>query len=260
MARHYATSPGTTRMLKRFISVNRLCSEYLLRRIPSFFDSPSNEEELKRRIQHNIIDLRPGRIIEIGGIDRPLISRNDAYTYIGVDIEVNDRCHEIYDQFIVQTIEKPLDLSARMLISITLLEHVRDNRAAIASIAEALEPDGTTHHYIPSKWHPYSIVLRMVGPVAQRKLIRILRPNAESVTGYPSFFDHCSTRAMRKLFAENGLVAIETKAYYRANDYFAFFVPAYILISLFENICRALKLELFASGFVISARKPSSSD
>ena len=65
---------------------------------------------------------------------------------------------------------------------------------------------------------------------------------------------------MRKLFTENGLVAIETVAYYRANDYFAFFLPAYILISLFENLCRVFDLELLASGFVISARKPSNYD
>jgi hypothetical protein len=247
-------------MLQRFVSFNRSCSEYLLRRFPSFFDSPSYEDELKRRILNSIIDLRPDRIIEVGGIDRPLISKNEAYAYIGVDIEANNRCHEIYDRFILQTIEKPLDLSAKMLISTTLLEHVPDNTAAIANIANALEPGGATHHYIPSKWHPYAVALRLVGPVAQKKLIRVLRPWAASVTGYPAYFDHCSARAMWTLFAENGFVEIKTEVYYRANDYFAFFLPAYILISLFENFCRALRCELFASGFVISARRPSNRD
>ena len=61
---------------------------------------------------------------------------------------------------------------------------------------------------------------------------------------------------MRRLFVANGLVDIDVKAYYRANDYFAFFVPAYVLVSLFENLCQAFKIELLASGFVISARKP----
>lgn len=248
------------RMLERFFALNRSCSDYLLRRFPSLFGSPSYEDELSRRIQRDIVELRPERIIEIGGIDRPLISRSDAYDYIGVDIEANQRCHEVYDRFIVQTVEKPLDASAKMLISITLFEHVPNNRAAIESIAKALEPGGTTHHYIPSKWHPYAIALRMVGPVAQKKLIRILRPGAASVTGYPAFFDRCTTRAMRNLFIENGLDNIEIVAYFRANDYFAFFVPAYILVSLFENLCGAVGLEIFASGFVISAAKPSDRD
>jgi hypothetical protein len=99
----------------------------------------------------------------------------------------------------------------------------------------------------------------MVGPEAQKKLIRILRPSAAAVTGYPAFFDHCSAPAMRQRFAASGLVDIDVKPYYRANDYFAFFVPAYVLVSLFEKFCRTFNIELFASGFVISARKPSES-
>lgn len=244
-------------MLQRFVSLNRSCSEYLNRRFPSFFGSPSYQDELRRRVKKSLDDLHPRRIIEVGGIDRPLISKSRAYTYVGVDIEAQEQCYEIYDHFVVQSIEQPLGVSAEIVMSITLLEHVIDNKAAVTNIARALNPGGATHHYLPSKYHPYAIALRMVGPDAQKKLIRILRPGAAAVTGYPAFFDHCSAPAMRRLFVANGLVDINVKAYYRANDYFAFFVPAYVLVSLFENLCQAFKIELLASGFVISARKPS---
>lgn len=246
-------------MLRRFVSFNRSYARYLRRRLPSIFDSPSRDEELKRRVLASIGELHADTIVEVGGIDRPLLSKSNTYTYVGVDIESNDRCHDVYDRFIVQSIEKPLALPAKVVLSYGLLEHVQDNAAAIANIAAALEPGGATHHYVPSKWHPYSIALRLVGPVAQKKLIEVLRPGAESETGYRAFFDHCSTGAMRKLFKKNGLVSVDTRVYYRANDYFEFFLPAYILVSLFENLCQVLRLEIFASGFVISARKPPSS-
>jgi hypothetical protein len=245
-------------MIKKMIALNRQCSKYLLRRFPNFFGSPSYIDELKKRIDCSITILHPERIIEVGGIDRPILSRGSSYSYIGVDIEVRDRCYEIYDRFFVQSIESPLEISGNMVISTTLLEHVPDNQAAIRNIVRALEPDGVTHHYIPSKWHPYSIALRIVGPVIQKKLIPLLRPGAEHVSGYPAYFDHCTARAMRKLFLKSGLVNVESKAFYDANDYFAFFLPAYVAVSVFEALCRKLNLELLASGFVISGVKPSS--
>lgn len=216
-------------------------------------------DELQNRIVNSVAEVCPDCIIEVGGIDRPLLSRSDAFIYVGVDIEERERCYEVYDRFIVQSIEQPLDCSAKLIVSTTLLEHVPNNKAAITSIARALEPGGVTHHYIPSKWHPYSILLRMVGPTAQKILIKTLRPGAADVTGYAAYFDRCTTWEMRKLLAESGLEKIETTAYYRANDYFAFFVPAFVAVTIIENLCRALHIELFASGFLISAVKPENS-
>jgi 2-polyprenyl-3-methyl-5-hydroxy-6-metoxy-1,4-benzoquinol methylase len=54
------------------------------------------------------------------------------------------------------------------VITITLLEHVADNKAAVANIARALKPSGATHHYLPPKYHPYAIALRIVGPDVQK--------------------------------------------------------------------------------------------
>ena len=62
------------------------------------------------------------------------------------------------------------------------------------------------------------------------------------------------TRALRAA----GFTEIDVKPFYRANDYFAFFTPAFIIITMFENVCRLLGLSTLASGIVISARKPSS--
>ena len=244
-------------MLARFLALNRRCSDFISRRFPSFFGSRSYVDDLKGRINKTIHDLRPGQIIEAGGIDRPLLCKSDQYVYVGIDIAVCDGCYEIYDQFLVQSIESPLDIQGGLIISTTLLEHVPDNDAAVRSIARALEPGGVTHHYVPSKWHPYSIALRIVGPAMQKKLIPLLRPGAEVVTGYPAYFDHCSAPAMRKLFAKNGLINVEATAYYRANDYFAAFVPAYLIVTCFENLCRILGIELCASGFVVSGMKPA---
>ena len=44
-----------------------------------------------------------------------------------------------------------------------------------------------------------------------------------------------------------GFQYVDFKVYYQAKDYLAFFLPFYILISAFENACRALDLQLHTS-------------
>lgn len=244
-------------ILRTFIGWNRNAAEWLERRFPGIFGAPSYKAELESRIAGDVERLRPSAILEVGGIDRPLLERSADFTYIGLDIEEKPDCYRIYDQFVVQSIEQPVDIEADMLISITLMEHVPNNKAAARSMFLVLTPGGVMHHYIPSKWHPYSVALRIVGPVMQKWLIPYLRPSAVGVTGYPAFFDHCSPSGMAKLFRDQGFEQIDVRSFYRASDYFAFFLPAYISVALFENMCAALDWRFFCSGFVISARRPS---
>lgn len=243
-------------MLRSIVSANRKCANWLERKFPAIFVGPSYADELQRRISASIQNEKPAVILEVGGIDRPLISKSTGYTYVGLDIEERPDCYRVYDQFIVQSIEDPVNVAAGMVISTTLLEHVPNNTAAVRSMFDVLHPGGVTHHYVPSKWHPYSIGLRLVGPTLQKRLIAVLRPDAMAITGYPAFFDHCSVAGMRGLMARQGFVDIEVKPYYRASDYFAFLLPAYVSVALFENFCSAVDWKFFASGFVISARKP----
>lgn len=243
-------------MLRKFVSVNRACAAWFERAFPQIFGAPSYKCELENRIQADIATLRPATILEVGGIDRPLLTKCPDYCYIGLDIEEQPDCHRVYDRFIVQSIEDSVDVKADMLISITLLEHVPNNVLAVRSMYHALRAGGGTHHYVPSKWHPYSVILRVVGPKLQKKLIATLRPDAADVTGYPAFFDHCSVSGMRSLMRKQGFLEVNVKPFYRASDYFAFFLPAYLVVAIFENVCATMNWNVFASGFVISARKP----
>jgi SAM-dependent methyltransferase len=246
---------GIFAMLRQFINWNRKAARGLETKFPLVFAGPPFQLELGRRIAADLTKHQPKTVLEVGGINRPFLKKSAAYEYVGLDIDVQPECYAVYDRFIVQSIEIPLAISADMIISVTLMEHVPNNDAAVATMHAALNPGGTTHHYIPSKWHPYSVALRVVGPALQKKLIPFLRPAAVDVTGYPTFFNHCAPAAMRELFAKHRFKDIDIYPFYRANDYFAFFLPVYVLISLFENLCAVLKWRALASGFVISARK-----
>ena len=249
------TNCGLMSSVRSFVAWNRRICRSCEIRFPAFFRFPSYQQELRRCIDADLAN-DPGDVLEVGGIDRPFLSKGSGYRYVGMDTEEKPRCHEVYDGFIVQSIEQPISGFFGLIMSITLLEHVPDNHASIKNIFDALRPGGATHHYVPGKRHPYALALRMVGPTWQKKLIRILRPDSVEETGYAAYFDRCSTYQMRRVFEEVGFLGIEVRAFYRANDYFAFFFPAFLLVTGFENLCRILGMRYFASGFVISGRKP----
>ncbi|UCG57067.1 MAG: hypothetical protein JSU70_19655 [Phycisphaerales bacterium] len=120
---------------------------------------------------------------------------------------------------------------------------------------KALKTRGCIIHYVPSKYHPYSLILRLVGPKIQNRLIRTLRPWAGHVTGYPVFFDKCSPREMKGVLQASGFREIRIFPFFKANDCFRFFVPGYILVTMWEKVCKRLEWEQLCSGFIIIARK-----
>jgi len=239
----------------RFVAWNRALCARLVERHPSFFENPSYEDELRQRIGEAL--GRPvAEVLEIGGIDRPFLSKNAAYRYVGLDVEEKPRCHEIYDRFIVQSIEDPVAGRYGVILSIHLLEHVKNNLAAIQNIFDALEPGGSTHHYVPGKGHPYALILRLIGHRWQQRLIGALWPGSV-VGGYKTYFNHCTPRRMKALFGELGFEEVRVRAFYRVSEYFAIFLPAFVAVAAFENLCKRLGWSDFASGFVISGRRPA---
>lgn len=57
-----------------------------------------------------------------------------------------------------------------------------------------------------------------------------------------------------------GYKNIRIIAFYDASDYFRFFFPFYIVVTLWERICRKLKIEQLCSGFIIVAEKKNMID
>jgi len=194
-------------------------------------------------------------VLEAGGIDRPLLQGKQNVKYDGLDIEHKKNCVPMYDRLFVQSIEQPIPENYDLIISTSLLEHVKNNTASISRIYEALKTNGYTIHYVPSKYHPYSIMLRLVGCKLQKKLIKHLRPWAMNKTGYPVYFDKCSPKEMKELMRNQGFRSVTVLPFFRANDYFRFCFFLYILVTLWENICRKFKWEQCSSGFILKAHK-----
>ena len=195
------------------------------------------------------------RVLEAGGVDRPLLKKFGNYTYFGMGIDDKPSCKDCYDKFLVQSIEERITDKFDLIISTTLLEHVPNNGKSVQAMYNAIKNDGLMVHYIPSKNHFYSICLRLVGPKLQKILIKYLRPEAITLTGYPAYFDKCSPNEMKKLCQAYGFKDVKVTCYYKATDYFAFFIPAYLFVAICENLFEYFGASYFSSGFIITAKK-----
>jgi len=175
--------------------------------------------------------------------------------YDGLDMDCNPQCNQIYDSFFVQSVEEPIKKRYDLIISMTLLEHVKNNTSGFTQMYRALNDGGCMVHYQPSKYHPYSVLLRIIGTTWQRRLITLLRPWAQAVTGYPAYFDHCCPSTMARLAAKVGFRSSEVHTFYRGNDYFRFFLPFYLLVTIWENLAHRLLWKDLCSGFIIVSKK-----
>jgi len=211
--------------------------------------------ELQNLIDKHIKKRQFCSVLEVGGIDRPLLRKAEGYIYDGLDIEYKPACKMIYDHFYVQSVEEPIRNKYDIIISKTVLEHVKNNFLSAHQMYKALNRGGITIHYVPCKYHPYSLILRTTRPGLQKTLIRILRPWAIGTTGYIAFFDRCSPKEMGKVFDKVGYKNINIIRFYNANDYFRFFFPFYMIVTLWEWVCRIFKMQQLCSGFIIEAEK-----
>ena len=243
------------KILEKFVSLNVRLTRFCDRKFPRFVRFDSHINKMMSLIDHFIEEKGFCRVLEAGGIDRPLLKRSEKIEYDGLDVENNNKCNELYDHFFMQSIEEPIPKNYDLIISASLLEHVNNNTSSLTEMYNALAPGGCIVHYIPSKYHPYSLILRSTGPEIQKKLINTFRPWAKHITGYHAYFDKCSPQEMKELSRTSGFDNIEIIPFFRANDYFRFFIPAYLLVTFWENICRRFKWVQLCSGFILIARK-----
>jgi hypothetical protein len=61
---------------------------------------------------------------------------------------------------------------------------------------------------------------------------------------------------MKRLLKQNNLTDIKVIPFWGAGDYFKFFVPFYLLITGFNHLCRIFRCGFFASGMIVTAKKP----
>ena len=246
-------------MLKRFIKINRGISEYFINKFPNFCHGRRTAAADFERLLEKLIEKRgsgPFTILEIGGIDRPRLKKDLRYRYVGLDVDVNDNCYQIYDEFYVQSVEEPIPVKADLIISKAVLEHVPDVSISFQRMYDCLNEAGEMLHLVPCGYHPYSLATKFVGHKWQRKLIRLLLPpKAAQVRGYKAYYNLCSYSQMKRLVSSLSPENTSITPYWAAVGYFKFFFPLFLTIAALNRISEVFCLRQLASYMVVYLKK-----
>lgn len=193
-------------------------------------------------------------ILELGGVSRPVLQKNISYRYVGVDIDDGFIHDNFYDQFYCQSVEDELPEKGDLIFSKYLMEHVKDVKTSYVNQFSALNYSGKMIHLYPLGYHPFSLLNKLIGNKVARKIIPLIRQGSEGVTGYPAFYSLGNAYSLERFFKIKGIKA-EFIYHYGAVDYFAFFFPFALLISLFNSFAKTFGLKLFASNVLVIIKK-----
>jgi hypothetical protein len=216
---------------------------------------PSNKCELDYYKYLNQLDISSQTVMELGGTQRPIFNKSEVKQYIGLDIDEDFIWENHYHVYLNQSCTDPINIKADIIISKYLLEHVDDNKKTFQNIVDCLNNSGSSIHVFPLGFHPYSLITKLIGNRIQKLLIKLLRPEAEEITGYPVYYNLCNSVSLENYLKKLEGITFEVKYYYGASEYFFSFYPAYLFIEIFNRVFHMLKIKIFASNSVVIIKK-----
>lgn len=208
--------------------------------------------------------VQPGmRVLDVGGGKWPLIDQTTKrrldLTITGLDVcaeELAAAPPGSYDRTIVGDVGT-VTLTERydLIVSQTVLEHVRDTRAAIANLSGALAEEGIMAHSLPCAYAGYTLLSRLLGNRLGPRLLWTLYPESRATSGFRAYYRECTPRRMRRLCEKAGLEQIDITPFF-ASEYFRFFVPLYAVELSRQLLLMRLGAENLCETFTVIARKP----
>ena len=194
------------------------------------------------------------KILEIGCSDRPFLTKNEKWSYDGLDIDSKVNANKYFNKFYCQDIQDKIIGNYDLIFSKYLLEHVENVPLAYNNMFEALKKGGSMVHIYPIGFHPFSIIAKLFPNSIVKKLISILRPDSVKTTGYKAYYNLGLSYSLVNFFKKNNY-KYEIKYYYSAEDYFSFLFPIGIIIYFFDRICSLLNIHIFSSGVMVCIKK-----
>jgi hypothetical protein len=96
---------------------------------------------------------------------------------------------------------------------------------------------------------------KFIGNKLARRIIPHIRSGSEQVTGYPAFYSLGNAYSLERFLNSKKGLKVEYKYHYGAVDYFSFFFPFALLITLFNIFSSRLGIKLFASNVLVKITK-----
>lgn len=173
------------------------------------------------------------------------------------------RENEDVDEKVVADVTRGLpfpDASVDMIVSRSVLEHLRDVRSFVAEARRALKEGGYFIHLFPCRFAPFAMINRALPHAVSRRLLYSLVPETKGIGGFPAVYRDCYYSATRRVLEDNGFEIEDIITSYYQSPYFAFFLPFYLLSAAYELAVQTLGAKNLCAYLLVVAKKSGSAE
>lgn len=207
-------------------------------------------------------ELEPGSaIVDLGGgrhcpfADQ--VDRSDGTRIVAVDIsraelDANDSVDEVRVADVATGLPFA-DGEVSLLVSRTLLEHVKGVPAAVEQIGRVTAPGGRTIHLIPCRNSLFALAARLIPWRIAKPAVDALVPSARGVVEFEPFYDSCEPTRLERLFREAGFSRIEVSVCWSQADYFQSIFPVFLGVWAYQAVLRRLGARRLAAYAIVDA-------
>lgn len=253
-------APSAKSLLRRLIESQQRLSRAFDRLLPAEYAVDGCRNYRETMIGNYIATDQT--IYDVGAGKNPLLDvetkRARRLRIVGLDIDAQELARApagVYDRAI------PADLTtfkgegdADLVLSQSLLEHVRDTDAALGAVASILKPGGTALLFVPSRNAWYARLNLLLPEGLKRRILYAVYPQTRRGQGFVSYYHRCTPRDFEAMARAHGMEVVERRLYFRSG-YFSFFFPLYFLWRLWVLGFRAVAGDQAAETFAYALRK-----
>jgi len=220
-------------LLRRFVASQIAACKAIDRRFFGSLTVDGNGEFCKLVRQM----VGPGSsIADIGGGKTPVFTAEETAVnrlrVTGIDIDPGELARApagTYSQVVVSAIEDCKGPPVHdFVLAQSVLEHVRDGKAAAAGISALAKPGASIVTFCPCKRAWFARLNRVLPESLKRAILFAVFPEKRERQGFPAYYDGCSPSEMTENMAAAGVSVTEIRYFY-VSSYFMCFVPLYLL-------------------------------
>jgi SAM-dependent methyltransferase len=249
-----------------FIAANQRLSKAVEHWLPVKFTR--HIQSLYKYAVAELVNRRSGQIVlDVGGGKEcpflPFVYAPQTHLIIALDLSEEElrRNGQLKLKVVADAAAQRFPFRDRLVdlvVSRSVVEHIRDNEAFFKNCARVLRPGGVMIHAFPGRFAPFALLNRLLPNPVGRRLVGWLHPEwrEEENYGFLAFYDHCSYAGMRDLLDRNGFINARFNHLYYQSVYFNFCFPLFLIMLVYDLVAAALGIRNLSSGIVVSAERP----